>query len=82
MKKIKHILAVLIRLLIVFVPGIVTVSLLCGTHGWPVSLLAALGVECIIGVIVAFSINVAGQYKARREIEKEKAEAQTPATEK
>lgn len=81
MKKIKHILAVLIRLLIVFAPGIAAVWFLCGKHGWPVSLLAALGVECIIGVVVAFAINVAGQYKAHRDLEKEKAESQAPAPE-
>lgn len=75
MKKIKHIVAVLIKTAILFAPGIAAAIFLRDTHGWSVSLLAALGVEFITGVIITFATTVAAQFKAQREIKKEQAEA-------
>lgn len=77
MKKIKHIVAILIKVAILFAPGIGAAFWLQGTHGWPVSILAAMGVEFIAGVIISFATTVAAQIKAQSEIKKEKLE--TPA---
>lgn len=74
MKKFKHYLTLLIRNIILFAPGAVTILWLFRSHGWTVSILAALGVEFITGVIIAFVTSAAAQYKARREIKKEQAE--------
>lgn len=77
MKKIKHIVAVLLKSAIVFAPGIACALWLFGTHGWPVSILAALGVEFIAGVLITFATTVAAQFKAQREIKKEQVENST-----
>lgn len=77
MKKFKHIVAVLIKTAILFAPGIATTFCLRDTHGWSVSILAALGVEFISGVIITFATTVAAQFKAQREIKKEQVENST-----
>lgn len=74
MRKIKHVVAVLIRCAVLLVPAIATAAWLHASHGWPVSVLAALGVELIIGVVITFGTAVAAQIKAQREIKKEKSE--------
>lgn len=81
MKKIKHIIAMLIRTIILFIPGIAAAIWLWYTHGWMVSILAALGVEFVIGIVVTFGTAMAAQFKAQRELqkEKEKEEAETSA---
>lgn len=73
MKKIKHIVAVLVKTAILFAPGVAVALWLRDTHGWPVSILAALGVEFIAGVLITFATTVAAQFKAQREIKKEQA---------
>ncbi len=75
MKKIKHIVAVLVKTAVLLAPGVAAAVWLLGTHGWPVSILAALGVEFVTGVLITFAATVAAQFKAQREIKKEQAEA-------
>lgn len=70
MKKIKHIVAVLIKTAILLTPGVAAAGWLLRTHGWPVSILAALGVEFITGVIITLAATVAAQFKTQRKIEK------------
>lgn len=77
MKKIKHIVAVLIKTAILFAPVVTAALWLRNTHGWPVSILAALGVEFIASVLITFATIVAAQFKAQREIKKEKTEEAT-----
>lgn len=72
MKKIKHIIAMLIRTIVLFIPGIAAVIWLWDTHGWMVSILAAMGVEFVIGIVITFGTAVAAQFKAQRELQKEK----------
>lgn len=74
MKKIKHIVAVLIRTAVLLAPGIAVAIWLRDTHGWPVSILAALGVEFIAGVLITFVFTAAAQFKAQLELKKEQAE--------
>lgn len=74
MKKIKQIVAVLFKTFILFAPGVAAALWLRDTHGWLVAILAALGVEFIAGVIITFATTVAAQFKAQREIKKEKEE--------
>lgn len=73
MKKIKHIVAILIKTAILLAAAIWLIK----SHGWPVLILAALGVEFVTGVVITFATTVAAQIKAQREIAKEKSE--TPA---
>ena len=77
MKKIKHIVAVLMKMAIPFTPGIAAVVWLHHIRGWPVSILAALGVEFITGILIMFAATVAAQFKAQREIKKKHKEEAT-----
>lgn len=67
----------MIRAIILFIPGIAALIRLWNTHGWLVSVLAALGVEFVIGIAVTFGTAVAAQFKAQREIQKEKQKEET-----
>ena len=79
MKKIKHIVAVLLKTAILLTPGAATALWLFAKHGLPVSVLAALGVEFIIGVVITFAVAVAAQFKAQREMKEKKAEESAEA---
>ncbi|OKY84257.1 MAG: hypothetical protein BHV69_09515 [Bacteroidales bacterium 52_46] len=74
MKKFKHITGIVLRSAIMLIPAIVAVCWLIGAHGWVVTLLAALGVEFIIGVILSFGVAMAAQIKVYRDSKKEKAD--------
>lgn len=73
MKKIRHIVAILIKTAILLAPGIAAAIWLIKSHGWPVSIFAALGVEFVTGVVITFATTVTAQIKAQREIAKEKS---------
>lgn len=72
--KIKHVMAVIIRAAVFLLPGAITAFFLWGSHGWWVAILAALGVEFVAGILLTFILTVAAQIKARRELEREKAD--------
>ena len=74
MKTIRHIVAVLIKSAIVLSPGIAAAIWLRDTPGWPVAVLAALGVEFVTCVLITFTMTVAAQIKAQRDLKKEKTE--------
>lgn len=65
MKKFKKILLTLLRLSIMFAPGIGVAIWLRGVHGWPVSVLAGLGVILIVSLAITFLSVLLGQVRGR-----------------
>lgn len=72
MKKIKHIIAVIIRSALIMVPGAVSAFLLWNVHGALVAILAALGVEFVTCAMLTFIFTVAAQVKAQNDMAKAK----------
>lgn len=65
MKKLRHILAILLRTALILIPGIATAVWLYNAHGLAVSILAALGVEFLFCGLVTLVTVVAAQIKVQ-----------------
>lgn len=71
MKKIRRNLAVMLRTAILLSPGVAAALVLGKGHGWPVAILAGLGVELVAGVLITYGTVVAAQLKAQRMLRRE-----------
>ncbi len=77
MKNFNLIAVVLVQAALLIAPGVATAACLVTTHGWPVSILAAIGVEFIVGIVITFAMTVAAHIKVARMIKREEASAST-----